>query len=343
MEQENIPSEELSFEERLIKEQEGKFKEGEPIKLLRVRFPGNSKSFPFMVDPKKSFSYGERVVAMSDRGMAVGYINSFPYEVPFEKVMLPLRTISRGATDEDLANERESYLKEVKARDKCNDLIDRHRLDMNLTHVEFTSYGKKAVFYFTAPSRVDFRNLVKDLVGELRMRVELRQFSVRDRSAAIGGIGPCGLQLCCSYFLQKYGSVSIKMAKNQNLNLTPTKLNGACGQLKCCIKYEDDIYSNIRNLLPKEGKFVRLKNGDTGKVLRLHLLPFQFELLTDKGAKRRYTGSEFDPKDFIPKDDWRFPTEFDYIVDETGTLIGKAVEPEFTKSLMPQTPESDED
>ena len=175
--------------------------------------------------------------------MTVGYINSFPYQTSFEKKMLPLRQISKLATEEDLQQQLENFHKEKRAENSCNDFVKKHKLDMVVTHVEYLQFGKKAVFYFVAPQRVDFRNLVKDLVGQLKVRVELRQISVRDRAAALGAVGACGLQTCCSSFLKNYGNVSIKMAKNQNLALIPSKINGVCGQLKCCIKYEDEVYS----------------------------------------------------------------------------------------------------
>jgi len=192
---------------------------------------------------------------------------------------------------------------------------------MTLTHVEFMQNGKKAVFYFNAPNRVDFRGLVKDLVSELRMRVELRQISVRDRTAAIGAIGVCGLQTCCSSFLKNYGSVSIKMAKNQNLALVPTKINGVCGQIKCCMKYEDAVYVEKKKALPKEGSIIQAANGDRGKVYRIHILLEQFEMITDQGRKRRYAGNQFD-LNVKPPEDYQFPRELPYIQDETHTIVG---------------------
>jgi hypothetical protein len=208
---------------------------------------------------------------------------------------------------------------------------------MNITHVEFTQFGKKAVFYFNAPSRVDFRELVKRLVSELKIRIELRQISVRDRTAALGAIGVCGLQTCCSSFLRNYGNVSIKMPKNQNLALIPSKINGVCGQLKCCMRYEDDVYTEKRKKLPKEGTMAETLNGDKGKVLRLQLLIEQFDMLTDKGQKRRYSSNQYTPGQKPPKD-WKFPTEFRHIVDETYEVIGLAEEdkPQKKKELSEQ-------
>lgn len=174
--------------EQQNEEEDSRFKEGEELTLVRVRFPGNAKSFPFLVG-KRKFQYGQKVMAMSDRGMTVGYINSFPYKVAFNKTMLPLRSIAREASNEDIRQQVEFHESEKRAEIICLRLIEKYELDMVLTHVEFIQFGKKAVFYFNAPQRVDFRDLVKDLVQELKMRIELRQISVRDRAAALGSIG----------------------------------------------------------------------------------------------------------------------------------------------------------
>jgi cell fate regulator YaaT (PSP1 superfamily) len=302
-----------------IKRQEGRFKDGQELVFIRVRFPGNAKSFPFLMG-KRRLNYGQKVLALSDRGMAVGYVNSFPYTVGFESSMLPIRTINKIATEEDLAKQREDYKREKQFERICLDAIEKYKLDMNLTHVEFTQFGKKAVFYFTAPARVDFRELVKDLVGQLKLRIELRQISLRDRSAAVGGIGPCGRELCCSSFLTKYGNVNIKMAKNQNLSLIYNKLNGVCGQLKCCLQYEDEVYFHKRKKLPQEGSFIQTKNGDKGRVERLHLLPEQFDMLTESGAIRRYALHQFHYKSYLPES-YQLP-QIDHVSDETAVVIG---------------------
>jgi cell fate regulator YaaT (PSP1 superfamily) len=296
-----------------------RFAQGEMLRFVKVRFPGNSRAFAFMIG-NRYFAYGQKVVAMSDRGMAVGYINSFPYEVAFQEHMLPVRSIAKVATDDDLKEERENYAKERQAERACIKYIDRYRLDMTLTHVQFIQFGKKAVFYFNAPTRVDFRDLVKDLVGELRMRIELRQISVRDRTAALGGLGACGLQTCCSSFLTQYGQVSIKMAKNQNLALVPSKINGVCGQLKCCIKYEDDVYSHKRTLLPRDNSVIRALNGDLGRVTKIHVLEEQFEMITSEGKIRLYSKEMFDPKAPAEKAE-NFPRQFEHVVNEKSTLI----------------------
>lgn len=323
-------------------EPDSRFKDGEELMLVRVRFPGNAKSFPFLVG-KRKFQYGQKVMAMSDRGMTVGYINSFPYKVTFNKTMLPLRSIAREASAEDIRQQMEFHESEKKAEVICLRLIERYQLDMVLTHVEFIQFGKKAVFYFNAPQRVDFRDLVKDLVQDLKMRIELRQISVRDRAAALGSIGACGLQTCCSSFLKNYGNVSIKMAKNQNLALIPSKLNGVCGQIKCCIKYEDEVYNDKRKNLPKEGSIIQAKNGDFGKVLRLHLLIEQFEMLTDFGVKRKYASNQFTKESLELPLDYRFPETFDNITDETKTVIGLTVQEELVSKRFKELMDNDDE
>jgi len=297
-----------------------RFADGDEITLIRVRFPGNAKSFPFLLGSHQ-FKYGQKVLAQSDRGLAVGYINSFPYKKSFKKSMLPLQTIARFATQEDIDQQNENIIKEKKAEIECQELIEKHKLDMTLTHVEFMQNGKKVVFYFNAPARVDFRDLVKDLVGILKIRVELRQISVRDRTAAVGALGACGLQTCCSSFLQNYGHVNIKMPKNQNLSIAQNRINGVCGQIKCCMKYEDEVYTHKKKSLPKEGKFVKLKNNDIGKVLKLHIIKEQFDMLTDKGVIRRYVQDIFNPQTCSPPKDWSFPKEFNLITNETHEIV----------------------
>lgn len=296
---------------------QSKYKVGDLVKFVKVRFPGNAKSFSFALG-RHEFSYGQKVVAMSDRGMAVGYINSFPYEQKVHKDMIPVNSIKSIANDEDIQNDIDTYKEEKKAEITCKNLIDKYKLDMVLTHVEFTQFGKKVVFYFTAPARVDFRDLVKELVVELKSRIELRQISVRDRSAAVGGIGSCGRQLCCSSFLEKYGSVNIKMAKGQNLSLNSNKINGVCGQLKCCLKYEDQVYKHKSKALPKQNSIIKTIGGDIGKVTKLHILSEQFEIITEKGSIKRYTADQFDEK----LENFKFPQRFDHISNDTARVIG---------------------
>ncbi|MCR9205021.1 MAG: hypothetical protein NXH75_10615, partial [Halobacteriovoraceae bacterium] len=250
------------------------------------------------------------------------------------KSMLPVKSISKVATNDDILAMQGDIDKQKEAENVAVSFIHDLKLDMQITHVEIIQFGKKMVFYFTAPARVDFRDLVKRLVGELKMRIELRQISVRDRAAALGSIGACGLATCCSTFLKNYGNVSIKMAKNQNLALIPSKINGVCGQIKCCIKYEDDVYSDKRALLPKEGTFLKAENGDKGKVTKLHLIVEQFDMITEKGQIRRYARSEFQKSNILGRD-YKFPDSFNHVVNETSTVIGLTeVQGEMSQDFM---------
>jgi len=297
-----------------------RWSEGDDITFIRVRFPGNSRSFPFL-QGKRTFVYGQKVVAMSDRGMDVGYINSFPYTIRFKKDMLPIRSISKAADQQDIEAMQGNLDEQICAERQAARIIEKLGLDMQITHVEIIQFGKKMVFYFTAPARVDFRELVKQLVSELKMRIELRQINVRDRAAALGSIGSCGLATCCSTFLKNYGNVTIKMAKNQNLALIPSKINGVCGQIKCCIKYEDNVYTDKRKTLPKEGAYLKAGNGDIGKVTKLHILVEQFDMITEKGQIRRYARNQFSPTNILGKN-FDFPEHFKHVVNETSQVIG---------------------
>lgn len=294
-------------------------KVGDPVRLIRVRFPGSNKSFSFFVD-SDLYRYGQKVVATSDRGIGVGFVNSFAYEVPFTKDLLPLRKIHRHATAEDQALDIEVFRDERRLRDIADKLIEKNQLDMQLTQVEITQAGKKAVFSFTAPNRVDFRGLVHEMVSEMKMRIELRQVSVRDRAAAVGGLGPCGRELCCSSFLARYGNVGIKLAKNQDLSLNSSKINGVCGQLKCCLTYEDEVYQEKRRKLPKDNAVVKTKDGNVGKVIRLHVLLEQFEIINLQGIIRRYVSDMWDG---MPEEKIEIPKYFEHgVTDNSSTIIG---------------------
>lgn len=313
----NAPANQSSQSNSGEREYSSRYKVGQALKMVRVRFPGNAKSFPFIIG-KRRLSYGQKVMAMSDRGMAVGYINSLPYDILYKESLEPIKSISKVATDDDITTEIETYRQQKKYETICQDLITKHDLNMNMTHVEFTQFGKKVVFYFTAPERVDFRGLVKDLVTELKLRIELRQISLRDRAASIGSLGPCGRELCCSSFLSRYGHVNVKMAKNQNLTLNYSRLNGVCGQLKCCLQYEDDVYAQKRKKLPEIGQLIICENGDKGRVERLNILSEQYDMITIRGVIRRYSISQFKSVD----NEIRMPRKFDHITNETNSVVG---------------------
>lgn len=312
---------------------EFKFKWGEMIKMVRVRFPGNSKSFPFLLNDFK-FSYGQSVIALSDRGLQVGYINSFPYEIPYTDKLQPLKTIQRVADQSDVDDQLTLFKKEKETEEICKRLIQKMELDMTVTHVEVMQSGKKAVIYFNAPSRIDFRELVKDLVKELKLKIELRQISLRERTAAIGGVGVCGLQTCCSSFLTSFGHVGIKNAKNQNLSISPNRINGICGQIKCCLKYEDEVYAQKKKVLPKEGKTIKLVNGEIGKVLKVHVIKELFDMLTDKGVIKRFGPKLYDKENALPPKGYTHPRDYGMITNETDNPI---LIPPSTDKIHPST------
>jgi cell fate regulator YaaT (PSP1 superfamily) len=292
---------------------------GRTLRFIRVRFPGSNRSLQFMLEDGQDFLHGQKVVALSEDGPAVGFINSFSYEQKFHRGLMPLRTIARAASEEDVLAQREIFWQEKRLETIAYKYIERHRLDMQISSVEIGQLGKKATFSFTAPSRIDFRGLVHDMVGELKIRIELRQVTVRDRSAAVGGLGPCGRELCCSSFLSKYGNVGIKLAKNQDLSLNSSKINGVCGQLKCCLVYEDEAYVEKRKRLPRDGGLAKTKDGNQGKVIKLDILAEQFDLINPDGVIRRYTASMWDG----PPEGLVMPKFFENGVnDQRKTIVG---------------------
>lgn len=214
---------------------------------------------------------GDYVIVETARGVEYGKVASRSNEIDDEDVVLPLKKIIRLADEGDRERVKENEQEANEAFDVCVEKITEHQLDMRLVDVEYTFDRNKIVFYFTAEGRVDFRNLVKDLAAIFRTRIELRQIGVRDEAKMLGGIGPCGRMLCCSTFLGDFEPVSIKMAKDQNLSLNPSKISGLCGRLMCCLKYENDAYEEAKALMPDLGKQVVTQDG-VGKVVGLNLL-----------------------------------------------------------------------
>ncbi|KAF5062720.1 stage 0 sporulation family protein [Proteiniclasticum sp. QWL-01] len=235
------------------------------INIVGVRFKKAGKIYYF--DPKDlELELDEAVIVETTRGVELGIVSLTKKLVPQEDVRGELKPILRKATPEDLERSRRNEAREKEAMIVCKAKIEAHGLDMKLVDVEFTFDMNKVIFYFTADGRVDFRDLVKDLASVFRTRIELRQIGVRDEAKMKSGIGPCGRTLCCSSFLADFTSVSIKMAKEQNLSLNPTKISGICGRLMCCLKYEQDTYEEIRKRLPRQGSIVNTPMG-RGEVL----------------------------------------------------------------------------
>lgn len=239
------------------------------VKIVGIQFQNNGKIHYFdacdmMMKP------GDYVVADTAKGLDLGEVVIGIREVE-ESANAPMRKIVRIATPQDIQHSTENREKEREAYQTCQKKIAEHQLDMKLVSVEYAFDNSKILFYFTANGRVDFRSLVKDLASVFKMRIELRQIGVRDEAKMLGGLGPCGRPICCGAFLDEFQPVSIKMAKEQNLSLNPTKISGVCGRLMCCLKYEQDHYEQTRKKMPKTGREVSTPAG-TGIVSDLNIL-----------------------------------------------------------------------
>lgn len=228
--------------------------------VVSVRFKKAGKVYYF--DPGfLMLSKGMKVIVETARGLEVGVVAAEPGEVPPARIVSPLKKVVRIADGKDLERHEENAGKKTKAMAICQEKVRKHNLDMKLIDVEYTFDNTKIIFYFTSEGRVDFRELVKDLAGVFKMRIELRQIGVRDESKMMGGIGSCGKGLCCHTWMADFDPVSIKMAKVQNLSLNPTKISGVCGRLMCCLKYENDIYVELKKGMPEPGERIRTENG----------------------------------------------------------------------------------
>lgn len=247
--------------------------------VVGVRFKKAGKIYyfdPGEIDiPKDDF-----VIVETVRGVEFGKVVTARKQVGENDVVLPLKKVLRIADAKDRLIVEENKAAAAEAYHICCQKVEEHKLDMKLVDVEYTFDRNKVVFFFTADGRVDFRDLVKDLASIFRTRIELRQIGVRDEAKMLGGIGPCGRMLCCSTFLGDFEPVSIKMAKDQNLSLNPTKISGLCGRLMCCLKYENDEYESAKEMLPDLGEIIKTPNGK-GKVVGLNILErvLQIELI----------------------------------------------------------------
>jgi cell fate regulator YaaT (PSP1 superfamily) len=235
------------------------------IKVVGIRFKKAGKIYYF--DPNGlSIKKGDFAVVETARGIEFGECVIGIKEIFESDIVAPLKSVLRVAEEEDINKHKDNKLKEKDALEICLKKIEEHALNMKLIDVEYTFDNNKVIFYFTADGRVDFRELVKDLATIFKTRIELRQIGVRDEAKMLGGLGPCGRSLCCSTFLGDFASVSIKMAKEQNLSLNPTKISGICGRLMCCLNYEQSTYEDIRKRLPKVESIVKI--GDVkGEVV----------------------------------------------------------------------------
>lgn len=229
-------------------------------KVIGVKFKDGGKIYYF--DPLElDIHVGDGVIVDTARGIVFGDVTEAPHFVPGEQIISELKPVLRIATPEDHAERRMYMEKEKEAFAICQRKIDEHGLVMKLVDVEYAWGGGKIMFYFTADGRVDFRELVKDLAGVFKTRIELRQIGVRDEAKMLGGLGVCGRPICCSAFLSDFIPVSIKMAKEQNLSLNQTKISGICGRLMCCLKFEQAGYESMHKIMPRVGKEVVTPDG----------------------------------------------------------------------------------
>ena len=250
--------------------------------VVGVRFKKAGKIYYF--DPNSLLiENGDYVIVETVRGIEFGKVVIANKLVDEEDIVLPLKKVLRLADEKDRLQVEENRRDAKEAYQIGTEKIALHMLDMKLVDVEYTFDRNKVIFYFTADGRIDFRELVKDLAAIFKTRIELRQIGVRDEAKMLGGIGPCGRMLCCSTFLGDFDPVSIKMAKDQNLSLNPTKISGLCGRLMCCLKYENDDYENAKEQLPDLGEYIYTSHGD-GKVVGLNLVErvIQIELFNQQ-------------------------------------------------------------
>ena len=249
-------------------------------KVIGVRFRTAGKIY-FFAPGKFDIKQGDNVIVETARGVEFGRVVSGPREVEDEEVVQPLKSVIRPANDQDRKTVEKNKQKEKEAFKICLEKIRKHKLEMKLIDVEYTFDGNKILFYFTADGRIDFRELVKDLAAVFRTRIELRQIGVMDETKIRGGIGICGRPLCCSTYLTEFSAVSIKMAKEQNLSLNPTKISGVCGRLMCCLTNEEETYEVLNSQLPSVGDTVTTKDGLTGVVHSLSVLRRQVKVVVN--------------------------------------------------------------
>ena len=270
------------------------------IKVIGVRFRQAGKIYNFS-PADFQVKVGDHVIVETARGIEYGSVVQEIREVADDKVIMPLKSVIRIATEEDDKKAIENKDKEKDAFEICLKKIQEHGLTMKLIDVEYTFDNNKVIFYFTADGRVDFRELVKDLAAIFKTRIELRQIGVRDEAKMLGGLGPCGRPMCCSTFLGDFASVSIKMAKEQNLSLNPTKISGICGRLMCCLKNEQEAYEELNSNLPDIGEKVKTFDGFKGEVVSVNVLRQKVKIVVEVDDEREIKEYAIDELKFKPK------------------------------------------
>lgn len=270
------------------------------IKIVGVRFRKAGKIYYF--DPAgMEIEMGTHVIVETARGIEFGTVMIPPREVEEDGVVQPLKPVIRIATEADEITEQKNKEKEKEAFQICLEKIAKHKLEMKLVEAEYTFDNNKLLFYFTADGRIDFRELVKDLASVFRTRIELRQIGVRDETKILGGIGICGRPLCCSTYLSEFIPVSIKMAKEQNLSLNPTKISGVCGRLMCCLKNEEETYEYLNSRLPNVGDYVTTIEGLKGEVQSVSVLRQLVKVIVEVNDEKEIREYKVDELKFRPK------------------------------------------
>lgn len=251
-------------------------------KVIGVRFKANGKSYYFSPGDLE-LQQGDHVIVETARGTECGEVAKGPHDVPDSSIVKPLKTVTRMADAVDVRRMQQNRADKKRAFSVCEERIAKHKLDMKLVDVEYTLDRNKILFYFTADGRIDFRDLVKDLAGVFRTRIELRQIGVRDESKMLGGLGICGQPFCCSRFLRDFQPVSIKMAKEQGLSLNPAKISGSCGRLMCCLAYEQPAYEYLNRITPGVGSIVKTPEG-VGAVVETNVISGTLRVRMDPPA-----------------------------------------------------------
>ena len=270
------------------------------VKVVGVRFRNAGKIYYF--EPGKlDIHAGMHVIVETARGVEMGTVMTEPKGVSEEEVIQPLKPVIRIATEADEKTVAKNREKEKDAFRICLEKIAKHKLDMKLVEAEYTFDNNKLLFYFTADGRIDFRELVKDLAAVFRTRIELRQIGVRDETKIMGGIGICGRALCCNTYLSEFAPVSIKMAKEQNLSLNPTKISGVCGRLMCCLKNEQETYEELNKKLPGLGDTVTTPDGLTGTVQSVNVLRQRVKVIVEINDEKEIQEFPVDDLKFRPR------------------------------------------
>ena len=270
------------------------------IKIVGVRFRNAGKIYYFGPG-NLDLTAGMHVIVETARGVELGTVMIPTREVNDDSVIQPLKPVIRIATEADEKTALKNREKEKEAFKICLEKIAKHKLDMKLVEAEYTFDNNKLLFYFTADGRIDFRELVKDLAAVFKTRIELRQIGVRDETKILGGIGICGRPLCCHTYLSEFAPVSIKMAKEQNLSLNPTKISGVCGRLMCCLKNEQETYEYLNRKLPGVGDIVTLPDGMKGEVSGVNVLRQLVKVLVDVNDEKEMRECPVEELKFKPK------------------------------------------